>query len=586
MKHIHIAFAILFVLHAVTETTFFVNLERAFVSQGRTYAEEREDWGFGGLPIGKLAESLELHIPVETPIALGPVVARNDFLRQRISEGLYPRRIDSKSGFRLELMTGPVTGTDVKVLAFGNHSLVLEGPFPSQKPTSTRRESFELEPLSFLAALAAALGFGAASLSLLRRMGVAFPRGNALAVPLTILLAAISLAILASLGAWAQLAPPRRGTAILGLALFSVALCLRIKKGIDLAPRGRRLESPIERPDIWILAILFLLFFSQVASFPVTLWDGRSIWLFQAKRLYFDGLLTQTAATHPDAQWSHTDYPLLFPAWMAHFTSLGSLYNERMASLGIPLLFASLAWIFWAALKDLAGPLLAFSLTIGLFLYAENHVAGAYVDFLLATLLAIEVLAFLAPGYRALAWVAAMAASLLKLEGLVLSATIAAGILLLDRPLPKLRVRFLPFLVFLPSLVYALWSKSLGIKGDFDQLDVVGVLSDFSGRTERILLGIADAISKQPLIVDGMVSGSIVLALLATKRRSSPRPALVVALVSACATGFAIAAMLITPKDLDWHISTAFDRLLLHGSILAVVAAAIFLAPISAHDDG
>jgi hypothetical protein len=37
--------------------------------------------------------------------------------------------------------------------------------------------------------------------------------------------------------------------------------------------------------------------------------------------------------------------------------------------------------------------------------------------------------------------------------------------------------------------------------------------------------------------------------------------------------------MFITPEDLEWHVSTAFDRLLLHGSMLAVVAAALFLAP-------
>lgn len=584
MKNISIVFAILFVSHAAIETTFWSDLRRAFASQGRTYSEAREDWGFRGISIGKLAENLDLHIPIETPIALGPVVTRNDFLRQRISEGLYPRQIDSKSSFRLDLVKGPDVGRGVRILQIGKvHWLALDGPFPSQKPNPTRRESFELEPLIFLSALAAAVGLGSAMLALLRKTGVVFP--GAIAAPLTILLAAISLGLLASLGAWAQLAPPRQGTVMLGLALFVVSLALRIRKGIDLALWGQRSKRAMKRPEIWILAGLFLLFFSQVASFPVTLWDGRSIWLFQTKRLYFDGLLTETVATHPDTQWSHISYPLLFPAWMAHFTSLCNLYNERMASLGIPVFFAAVTWMFWATLRELSGALLASSLTIGLFLYAENQVAGAYVDFFVVTLLAIELVAFLAPGYRALAWVAAMAASLLKLEGLVLSGAIAAGIVLLERPVPRARVWLPPFLVFLPSFVHMLWSRSLGIKGDFDELDLVGALSDFSWRIEKVLLGIPDAIHKQPLIIDGIVSASIVVGLLATKKRSSRRPALAVALASVCAAGFAVAAMLITPRDLEWHISTALDRLLLHGSMLAVVSAALFLAPESVRDD-
>ena len=114
------------------------------------------------------------------------------------------------------------------------------------------------------------------------------------------------------------------------------------------------------------------------------------------------------------------------------------------------------------------------------------------------TLLAIEVLAFLAPGYRALGWVAAMAASLLKLEGLVLSGAIAAGILLLERPAPKPRVWLPPFVVFVPSVVHLLWSKNLGIKGYFDELDLVGVLSDSPGGSRGSYLAFLHAISSSP----------------------------------------------------------------------------------------
>jgi hypothetical protein len=580
MKRIRVVFAVLFVFHAMNESSFWIDLERAF-SRGRTYSEEREEWGFTGVPIRQVAENLERHVPIETAISLGPVVSSNDFMRQRISEGIYPRRIDSHSSFRLELKDTSRFATGVRIAEIGPwSSLVLDGPLPVQKRDPIPRESFEIEPLTFTAALAAAIGIGVAAVAVLRRMGVGVPGEIAVSAPLTLLLGATSIGLLASISAWTQFSLPRPGTAIAGIGLFVATLILWTKKHrFDHSLRSRSLGNPIHRPDVWILAILFLLFFLQVASFPVTLWDGRSIWLFQTKRLYFDGLLTRGEAIRPDTSWSQAFYPLLFPAWMAHFTSLCGLYNERMASLGIPVLFAAVSWLFWGILRRLVGALLACSLTVGLFLYAENQVAGGYVDFFVAVLLAIETVAFLAPGCRSLAWLAAMAASLLKDEGLVLSIVIAAGMLLLERPVPRLRHRLLPFLAFVPSMIHMLWSRSLGIEGRLAGLDFATGLRDFWPRIGKIVLGIPSAIDKQPLVLDGIVSAAVVLALLAIRKRSSPRSALTTALASACAAGFAVSAMLVTPLDLDWHLSTALDRLLLHGSTLAVVAAALFIAP-------
>jgi hypothetical protein len=578
MKRIHIVFAVLFVSHAMNETVFWIDLERA-LSRGRTYSEEREDWGFAGIPIREVAENLERHIPIETAISLGPVVSSSDFIRQRISEGIFPRRIDSHSSFRLELKNTSRAGTGVRIAEIGQWSwLVLDGPLPAHRREPMARESYEIEPLAFVAALTAAIGIGVAAVALLRRMGLGIPGEIAVSAPLTMLLGATSIGLLASISAWTQVSLPRPGTAIMGIGLFIVALILRTKRRIDRSLLSRSLGNAIHRPDVWILAILFLLFFLQVASFPVTLWDGRSIWLFQTKRLYFDGLLTHGEAIHPDTNWSQAFYPLLFPAWMAHFTSLCGLYNERMASLGIPVLFAAVSWLFWGILRRLVGALLACSLTVGLFLYAENQVAGGYVDFFVAVLLAIETVAFLAPGCRSLAWLAAMAASLLKDEGLVLASVIAAGMLLLERPVPRLRLRLLPFLAFVPALVHMLWSRSLGIEGRLAGLDFATGLRDFSSRIGTILLGIPGAIDKQPLVLDGIVCAAIVSGLLLIRRRSSPRPALTTAIASACAVGFAVSAMLVTPLGLDWHISTALDRLLLHGATLAVVAAALFVA--------
>ena len=71
------------------------------------------------------------------------------------------------------------------------------------------------------------------------------------------------------------------------------------------------------------------LFVARTAVLPVVLWDGRSIWLFHAKKLFFEGMITNKVLLAPENYWSLPDKPLLLPAWLASFTAFSPSYNVQ-----------------------------------------------------------------------------------------------------------------------------------------------------------------------------------------------------------------------------------------------------------------
>ena len=98
-----------------------------------------------------------------------------------------------------------------------------------------------------------------------------------------------------------------------------------------------------------IIGVAFLLvgalYSFVIAVSPVSLWDGRSIWLFRAHQLSNHGMFALPDMLNMDSEWSHPDYPLLYPAWLAYFG--GHPFSERNASLAIGVLFVSLLVLIW-----------------------------------------------------------------------------------------------------------------------------------------------------------------------------------------------------------------------------------------------
>ena len=87
----------------------------------------------------------------------------------------------------------------------------------------------------------------------------------------------------------------------------------------------------------YFLKIFFLFIIFISLGTPTFEWDPRSIWLFHAKRIFYD----QSIYTFLDnyAAFSHNDYPLLAPALASTFASLIGHWNEVFPKISFLLMF-------------------------------------------------------------------------------------------------------------------------------------------------------------------------------------------------------------------------------------------------------
>ena len=110
MKLLRLALAAALVLHAALSTPYWENLGRAFTSDGMSYEQRRMIHAFMGLPVDHVKAALNAILPAETPIALGETIRKDSFMHQRMTEALYPRRIDQKAaktiGWRVDDIAG------------------------------------------------------------------------------------------------------------------------------------------------------------------------------------------------------------------------------------------------------------------------------------------------------------------------------------------------------------------------------------------------------------------------------------------------------------------------------------------------
>ena len=74
------------------------------------------------------------------------------------------------------------------------------------------------------------------------------------------------------------------------------------------------------------LKIYFLLILLIALGTPAEGWDLRSLYLFHAKRIFFDQSLYSVADNY--AIFSHNDYPLLFHAFSASFAFFSGYWHE------------------------------------------------------------------------------------------------------------------------------------------------------------------------------------------------------------------------------------------------------------------
>ncbi len=78
--------------------------------------------------------------------------------------------------------------------------------------------------------------------------------------------------------------------------------------------------------NLYLVLIIVILSFISLSS-PVSDWDGRSIWLFNAKRIFYNSHLFEYTSYH-GSEFSHLDYPIMVQTLSASLASMIGHWNE------------------------------------------------------------------------------------------------------------------------------------------------------------------------------------------------------------------------------------------------------------------
>ena len=225
------------------------------------------------------------------------------------------------------------------------------------------------------------------------------------------------------------------------------------------------------------LKIFFLLIIFISLGVPASEWDPRSIWLFHAKRIFYDNSIFSIADNY--ASFSHNEYPTLVPAFASSLAVLVGHWNEVFPKLSFSLMFLPpliFTYVFLKNTKYLIFLSIVF-FTIGKFLFngwADGLLAIYFglSAFLMYLLFIIDTNFFKNRLlFYLLAFCFFVSLTLIKNEGIALLFILFTATFLIKLYKGELReaISKLVFLSisFLPIILWQLFCYSKGIGNDY-----------------------------------------------------------------------------------------------------------------------
>ena len=352
------------------------------------------------------------------------------------------------------------------------------------------------------------------------------------------------------------------------------------------APEDRTLTRYLAAAFAFLLLLDLAIFIWVSERNPRGGWDAWAIWNLRAHFLYRAGGSAWRDAFTEVLAWSHPDYPLLLPAFVARGWRLlgreSSMVPVALAcffTFGCAGLMASGVTILRGARQ---GFLAGLALAATPFLYVQGAMQCADVPvafFILATLVSLALAdRFNSRGFAAIAGMAAALAGWTKNEGLLWF-----GAILLARILMARGRSLQPFLAgALPVLAPVIFFKACvatasDIFGSAGRAGMIARVLD----PNRYLLIAKEAFRHirdfGPLPVSAFAILAVYLAIAGLQRDKRDRDILRTSTLalSLSAVGYCL-IYLLRPLDLAWLLDTSADRLLLQ--IWPGIVFAVFLA--------
>jgi len=148
--------------------------------------------------------------------------------------------------------------------------------------------------------------------------------------------------------------------------------------------------SALEWASLAVAGLCVVIVFTDALSQPLLAFDGRAIWAFKAKVVYFEQGIYNEAFLDADRLHAKTRYPLLIPLTEAFIASVSGGFHEPSIKLLFPCFYVSLIWLVGSELCracDRRYALLCTSLFASLpvfTIYANGGAASGYADLPLA----------------------------------------------------------------------------------------------------------------------------------------------------------------------------------------------------------
>ncbi len=373
------------------------------------------------------------------------------------------------------------------------------------------------------------------------------------------------------------------GIALLGWGAMVGGLLGSAEAGAVVAMAGAWFAGPRMRarvpghhratPPIALAAVVGVGAFLLILSFwrPVPGFDAWAFWSLKAKAIAASGDFSSPVFTHDVYEYAHRDYPPLFPAWQSTAYRLsGDLTN------GSPTQF-QLAWLWTSAglaLVSLAG---ARRTSAGLVLFAwalapqvVGEIMSGYADVPMALFLVAGTAALIRAGDLGLAPGAILlaAAAVTKTEGVVFALAVVAAFFFVRRY--RRRSIIAAVAITIAFGPWAAFTVAHGLAGDLASPSAGGqritAERDIAERLPTVLRSFGTETTR-PQEWGILVPAAVVVLVLARQRPAAPMVAFLLA------AGSLITIYLLTPYELDWHLSRSADRVVIAPLGLLALAA-------------
>ncbi|MEK6530921.1 MAG: hypothetical protein AABZ23_00325 [Deltaproteobacteria bacterium] len=359
-----------------------------------------------------------------------------------------------------------------------------------------------------------------------------------------------------------------------------------------------------------IISLQVVYAFVYAAIMPVSAWDSWAIWFFKAKAFYVERAVSPGFLMNSEYSYDHPEYPNLAPLSLAFVYLTAGGVEDALAKLLYPAKQLAMLVVFYCALKRVfsARPALVFTAVLSLTPIIVIHASGVgsglgglyagdftgYADLMLSVcFLCAGVFIYLsASAYEAGAQEAGVHAMLAafflamgawtKNEGLIFA---FAGAVILIVSAASSRGdwpgRAFAIIAALAAFIlpWALFKGALGLKTEFAGRASIDVLA---GNAERL----APIVKNMLFYMFGKVSlynfiwWAYALSGILNLRAGLRMPLLGLnALILLQLSLYAFAYM-ITPSDVNWHLATSLDRVLMQVSPLAMLVASLNLGAV------